>query len=155
MDPLRPKDAKAAPDRSKWKEWQRQETDMCYYFSKILKITFDEAVQKVSAALAEEGFGILTDIDVKATMKEKLNAEFRDYRILGACNPRFALLALTVEERIGLMLPCNVIVQKKDDGTVEVAAVDPVASMKAVENAQLLKVAAELRKRLQSVIESL
>jgi uncharacterized protein (DUF302 family) len=128
---------------------------MSYYFSKALNIPLDEAVEKVSAALEGEGFSVLTDIDMKATMKRKLGVEFRDYRILGACNPRFAHLALTVEDWIGTMLPCNVVVQKRDGGTVEVAAVDPVASMKAVENPQLLKVAAELRKKLQSVIESL
>ncbi len=128
---------------------------MSYYSSKALDIPFNEAIEKVSVALEEEGFGVLTDIDVKAVMKKKLGLEFREYRILGACNPRFAHLALTVEDKIGLMLPCNVVVQKRDDGTVEVAVVDPVASMMAVENPQLLKVAEEVRKKLQSVIESL
>ncbi len=128
---------------------------MSYYFSKTLGVPFDHAIGKVWVALDEEGFGVLTDIDVKATMKEKLGVDFREYRILGACNPRFAHLALAVEDKIGLMMPCNVVVQKKDDGTVEVAAVDPVASMKAIENPQLLKVAKEVRKKLQSVIESL
>ncbi len=128
---------------------------MSYYFSKTLGVPFDHAIARVSAALEEEGFGILTDIDVKATMKKKLGVEFRDYRILGACDLRFAHLALTVEDKIGLMLPCNVVLQKMDDGTVEVAAVDPVASMKAVENPQLLKVAVETGKKLKSVIESL
>ena len=128
---------------------------MSYYFSKSLGIPFDQAIETVSAALEEQDFGVLTDIDVKAMMMKKLGLEFRDYRILGACDPRFAHLALTVEDWIGLMMPCNVVVQKRTDGTVEVAAVDPVASMKAVENPQLLKVAEEARKKLRAVIEGL
>ncbi len=128
---------------------------MSYYFSKLLAVPFGEAVEKVSAALKEAGFGILTEIDVKATMKKKLDVDFRNYRILGACNPPFAHQALVVEDKIGTMLPCNVIVQQHDDGGTEVAAVDPVASMKAVENPELLKVAEEVAGKLKSVIEGL
>jgi len=109
---------------------------MSYYFSKKLDLGFDEAIEKVTEALKGEGFGILTEIDVKETLKKKLDVDFRPYIILGACNPPFAHKALEAEDKIGTMLPCNVIVQKLDDG-VEVAAVDPVASMKAVENDQL------------------
>ncbi len=128
---------------------------MSYYFSKRIAVPFGEAVEKVSAALKEAGFGILTEIDVKATMKKKLDVDFRNYRILGACNPPFAHRALVVEDKIGTMLPCNVIVQEHDDGGMEVAAVDPVASMKAVENPELLKVAEEVAGKLKSVIEGL
>ena len=108
---------------------------MSHHFSKRLDIPFDQAVSRVTAALKERGFGILTTIDVKATMKAKLDAEFRPYTILGACNPPFAYKALSTEDKIGTMLPCNVIVQEMAPGEVEVAAVDPVASMQAVENA--------------------
>lgn len=128
---------------------------MKYYHEKKLKgMGFEEAIQKVTAALKEEGFGILTDIDIQATLKKKLNEDFRPYRILGACNPPFALKALLAEDKIGAMLPCNVIVQQMEDG-VEVAAVDPMASMQAVENEKLEAIAIEIRNRLKSVIDSL
>lgn len=100
---------------------------MAYYFSKILNVSFEEAISKVTDELKKEGFGILTDIDVKETLKKKLNVDFKKYRILGACNPPFAYQALQEEDKIGTMLPCNVIVQELADGSVEVAAVDPVA----------------------------
>lgn len=128
---------------------------MKYYHEKKLKgMGFEEAIQKVTAALKEEGFGILTDIDIQATLKKKLNEDFRPYRILGACNPPFALKALLAEDKIGAMLPCNVIVQQLEDG-VEVAAVDPMASMQAVENEKLEAIAIEIRNRLKAVIDSL
>ena len=126
-----------------------------YYFAKVLELSFDEAMQAVTDALKREGFGILTQIDVRATLKEKLGVEFPEYRILGACNPPFAHRALTSESRIGLMLPCNVIVRKTEAGTVEVAAVDPVASMAAVDNSELGAVADQVREKLRAVVESL
>ncbi len=127
---------------------------MNYYFAKTLDLPFEQAIEKVTAALKEEGFGILTEIDVKETLKKKLDVEFRKYRILGACNPPFAYKALQAEDKIGTMLPCNVIVQEKDGG-VEVAAIDPIASMLAVRNEQLGEVAKEVQSRLKHVIESL
>jgi uncharacterized protein (DUF302 family) len=126
---------------------------MKYYHEKTLKdASFEKAIQKVTDALKEEGFGILTEIDVKETLKEKLDEDFRPYKILGACNPPFAHKALLAEDKIGAMLPCNVIVQQVDDG-VEVAAVDPVASMQAVGNKDLVKIAEEIRSKLKSVVE--
>lgn len=128
---------------------------MKYYHEKKLKnISFDEAIERVTDALKEEGFGILTEIDVKETLKKKLDEDFRPYRILGACNPPFAHKALLAEDKIGAMLPCNVIVQQSDDG-IEVAAVDPVASMQAVDNKDLAEIAKEIQSKLRSVIESL
>jgi uncharacterized protein (DUF302 family) len=128
---------------------------MSYYFSKILNIYFDEAISKVTDALKKEGFGILTDIDVKETLKKKLNVDFKKYRILGACNPPFAYQALQAEDKIGTMLPCNVVVQEFADGSVEVAAVDPVASMQAIDNPKLRDVAEQVRMKLKKVIDSL
>jgi uncharacterized protein (DUF302 family) len=128
---------------------------MSYYFSKTLEIPFDEAVEKVTAELKREGFGVLTDIDVKKTLNEKLGVEFRKYRILGACNPSYAHKALLTEDKIGTMLPCNVIVQEHTDGWVEVAAIDPVASMQAVGNPALEPVGAEVRAKLKHVIDCL
>ncbi|SMG23161.1 Uncharacterized conserved protein, DUF302 family [Marivirga sericea] len=126
---------------------------MKYYHEKTLtNVSFEEAIQKVTEALKEEGFGILTEIDVKETLKEKLDEDFRPYKILGACNPPFAHKALLAEDKIGAMLPCNVIVQQSDDG-VEIAAVDPVASMQAVGNKDLVKIAEEIRSKLKSVVE--
>jgi uncharacterized protein (DUF302 family) len=128
---------------------------MKYYYEKTLtNTTFDEAIEKVTAALKEKGFGILTEIDVKETMKKKLDEDFRPYRILGACNPSYAHKALLAEDKIGTMLPCNVIVQELEDG-IEVAAVDPVTSMQAVDNEKLTEIATEIQSRLKSVIESL
>ncbi len=126
-----------------------------YYFSKEVNASFEEAIEKVTEALKEEGFGILTEIDVKETLKKKLDVDFRPYKILGACNPPYAYKALQAEEKIGTMLPCNVIVQEKEPGKVEVAAVDPVASMAAVENNQLAEVASVIREKLQKVINTL
>ena len=128
---------------------------MSYYFSKTLNVSFDEATAGVTEALKKEGFGILTEIDVKETLKKKLNVDFRKYKILGACNPPYAYRALQVEDKIGLMLPCNVIVQELTGGKAEVAAIDPVASMAAVDNPKLLKVGQEVRVKLKSVIDNL
>ena len=128
---------------------------MSYYFSKELSASFDEAVEKVRAALAAEGFGVLTEIDVRATLKKKLDVDFRPYKILGACHPESAYRALQLEDKIGLMLPCNVIVQERAPGEVEVAAVDPVASMTAVDNAALAEVAEGVRAKLEGVIDNL
>ena len=129
---------------------------MNYYHSKLLgNVTFDEAIKKVTEALKAEGFGILTEIDIKATLKKKLDVDFYNYKILGACNPPFAYKALLAEDKIGTMLPCNVIVQEKVTGQVEVSAVDPSASMQSIENKELHDIATEVRARLQKVIEQL
>ena len=128
---------------------------MSYYFSKTVNCGFDEAIAKVTDELKKEGFGILTDIDVRATMKQKLDVDFRSYRILGACNPPFAYRALLAEPHIGTMLPCNVIVQELSDGTIEVAAVDPLASMQAIKNSQLQTIAEEIQLKLKTVIAQL
>ena len=128
---------------------------MSYYMSTTLNKSFNQSIDAVITALKEEGFGVLTDIDVRDTMKKKLGVDFRNYRILGACNPPFAHKALLAEDKIGTMLPCNVIVQELKPGTVEVAAVDPVSSMQAVNNKELEPVALEIRERLQRVVEGL
>jgi uncharacterized protein (DUF302 family) len=128
---------------------------MEYYFSKTIDGSFDNAVQKVTDALKTEGFGILTEIDIKATLKKKLNVDFYNYKILGACNPPFAYRALLTEDKIGTMLPCNVIVQEKVQGKVEVSAVDPAASMLSIENDDLREIATEIRVKLQKVIAQL
>ena len=128
---------------------------MTYYFQKTLDISFDEAILKVTEELKKEGFGILTEIDVKETLKEKLNVNFRKYRILGACNPPFAYQALQAEDKIGLMLPCNVVVQETPEKKTEVAAIDPVASMQTVDNPELRNVAKEVQRKLKNVINSL
>jgi uncharacterized protein (DUF302 family) len=128
---------------------------MSYYFSKTLKLPFEEAVAKVTEDLKKSGFGIITEIDVKETLKKKLNVDFRKYKILGSCNPPYAYKALQAEDKIGLMLPCNVIVQELSGGRVEVAAIDPVASMAAVNNPQLRSVGEEVRAKLKAVIDNL
>ena len=128
---------------------------MKYYFSKILKTSFDEAEAKVRDGLKNEGFGILTEIDVKETLKKKLDVDFKKYKILGACNPPFAYQALQAEDKIGLMLPCNVIVQENGEGNVEVAAIDPVASMQAVESPKLDEIAENIRNKLKTVVQNL
>jgi len=110
---------------------------MSYYFNTVLECSFDDAIERVTDELKREGFGILSEIDVQAALKKKLNVEFKKYKILGACNPPYAYQALQVEEKIGTMLPCNVIVLKKEDSRIEVAAMDPIASMQAIANPQL------------------
>jgi len=128
---------------------------MEYYFSKTVDESFDNAIQKVTEALKSEGFGILTEIDVKATLKKKLDVDFYNYKILGACNPPFAYKALLTEDKIGTMLPCNVIVQEKVVGQVDVSAIDPSASMISIENKDLQAIATEIRSRLKKVIDHL
>ena len=128
---------------------------MTYHFTKMLDTDMDTAIAKATEALAAEGFGVLTEIDVAATLKKKIDVDFRPYRILGACNPHFAHKALQAEDKIGTMLPCNVIVQQVGDGKVEVSAVDPMASMAAIENPALEGIATEVRAKLKSVIDRL
>jgi uncharacterized protein (DUF302 family) len=128
---------------------------MNYYFSKTINSNLETAVQKVTDALKAEGFGILTEIDIKATLKKKLDVDFYPYIILGACNPPFAYKALLKEDKIGTMLPCNVILQEKVPGMVEVSAVDPAASMLSVVNEELREIATEVRVKLQNVIRML
>jgi len=128
---------------------------MSYYISTHVSGSLEETIDRVKEALAGEGFGVLTEIDVKQTMQDKLGEDFRDYRILGACNPPFAHKALEAEDKIGTMLPCNVIVQRSGANEMEVAAVDPVASMQAVGNDSLEPIATEIRDRLERVVKSL
>lgn len=128
---------------------------MSYHFSKSCTLSFDDAIARVTESLKKEGFGVLTEIDVKETLKRKLDVDFRRYKILGACNPSFAYRALQAEDKIGTMLPCNVIVQEHADGTVEVSAVDPVASMLAIKNPELGSVAEQVREKLKNVVASL
>ena len=128
---------------------------MKYYFSKTVTLSFEDTIEKVIAELKKEGFGVLTDIDVKQTLKKKLDVDFKKYRILGACNPPFAYKALQVEDKIGTLLPCNVIVQEIGEGHVEVAAIDPVASMQAIANPALKDVAEKVQGKLKKVIENI
>ena len=128
---------------------------MSYYFAKTLETTFDEAINRVTDALQDQGFGVLTEIDVQATFRKKLDADFQPYRILGACHPQYAYKALQAEDKIGTMLPCNVVVQDIGDGRIEVAAVDPIASMRAVENESLGGIATEIQGKLRAVIDAL
>ncbi len=128
---------------------------MSYYFNKTVEQNFEDTIEKVTEELKKEGFGVLTEIDVKATLKKKLDVDFRKYQILGACNPSFAHKALLSESKVGTMLPCNVVVQENDEGKVEVSAVDPLASMQAIENSDLENIATEIRAKLQTVINNL
>ena len=128
---------------------------MSYYFAKTLSLDFDEVVSRTIEALKTEGFGIITEIDVKDTLKKKINVDFRSYRILGACNPALAYEALQLEDKVGTMLPCNVVVQDMGGGKTEVAAIDPVASMQAIENPRLNDAARKVQVKLRKVIESL
>ena len=128
---------------------------MSYYFTKTLRGDFEQTIEKVTEALKSEGFGVLTTIDLKTTLKNKLGVDFYNYKILGACNPPFAYKALQEEDKIGTMLPCNVIVQEKEAGKIEVAAVDPVASMQAISNPALKTIAGEVQRKLQHVINML
>jgi uncharacterized protein (DUF302 family) len=128
---------------------------MSYYFNKTLALPFGEAIDLVKAELKKDGFGVLTEIDVRKTLAEKLGVDFRPYRILGACNPAFAYKALMAEDKIGTMLPCSVIVQELAPGRVEVAAIDPLASMAAVKNEELGAIGLEVREKLKAVVERL
>ena len=128
---------------------------MKYYTNKTVEGNFDEVIERVTNALQEEGFGVLSDIDVSETLKKKLDVDFRKYRILGACNPPNAHRALKAEPNIGLMLPCNMVVQETEDGKVDVSAIDPNASMAAVENPKLKEVADFIKTKLEKVVNSL
>ena len=128
---------------------------MSYHFSKILNEDFDTVIEKVTAELKKEGFGVLTQIDVQDILKKKLDVDFKKYRILGACNPHFAYEALKAEDKIGAMLPCNITVQEHENNNVEVSAVDPVASMMAIKNEALGGVAMQVREKLNRVIDNL
>ena len=128
---------------------------MSYYFSKTLPLKFDDAVQRTIEVLKAEGFGIITDIDVTQTLRTKIGVDFRNYRILGACNPKLAHEALLIEDKIGTMLPCNVVVQELDRNRTEVAAIDPVASMQAIDNARLKDAASRVQQSLRKVVQTL
>ena len=128
---------------------------MEYYFSKTLETSFDEAVQKTVEALKQEGFGVISEINIHEKLKEKLNVDFRRYRILGACNPPYAYKALQAEDKVGTMLPCNVIVQEFAVDRIEISAVNPIASMMAIKNPDLAGIAQEITAKLQAVIKSL
>ena len=128
---------------------------MSYYLGKVLPIAFDEAVTRTMDALKKEGFGVLTEIDVKETLKKKIGVDFPSYRILGACNPALAYEALKLESKVGTMLPCNVVVRDAGNGQTEVAAVDPVASMQAIDNPELKRAAEQVRAKLERVIAGL
>jgi uncharacterized protein (DUF302 family) len=133
----------------------RGETAMSYYFAKTLPVGFDEAVRRTTEALKQQGFGIITEIDVTQTLKAKIGADFRNYRILGACNPKLAHEALQVEDKIGTMLPCNVVVQDAGGNKTEVAAIDPVASMAAIDNPRLKEAAQHVQSLLRKVVDAL
>ena len=129
---------------------------MSYYINKTLKgISFEEGIDRITASLKNEGFGILTEIDLKATLKKKLDVDLYNYKILGACNPPYAYKALQAEDKIGAMLPCNVIVQEKVKGEIEISAVDPIESMQAIKNENLGILALEIRDKLQICIDAL
>jgi uncharacterized protein (DUF302 family) len=128
---------------------------MEYYFSKTLETSFDEAIQKTREALKTEGFGVISEINIHEKLKEKLNVDFRRYKILGACNPSYAYKALQAEDKIGTMLPCNVIVQELSESRIEIAAVNPIASMMAIQNLALAGIAKEITTKLQSVINAI
>lgn len=129
---------------------------MNFYFSKkVTNQNFEEAIENVTGALKEEGFGILTEIDVKETFKKKLDVDFKKYIILGACNPHFAYKALTHEDKMGVFLPCNVVIEEHDNGEVEVSVVDPAASLSPVKNKDIESMASEIQHKLKHIIESL
>ncbi|WP_167615419.1 DUF302 domain-containing protein [Maribellus sediminis] len=129
---------------------------MSYYIgTKVQNKNFDEAIELVTAELKNEGFGVITEVDVTNTLKNKLDVDFKKYRILGACNPNFAYQALSAEDKIGILLPCNVVVEEHENGEVEVSAVDPIVSMSSVENEKLVGLATEVKDRLTRVIENL
>ncbi len=128
---------------------------MSYFFATVTDLSYEDAIDKTKEELKKEGFGVLTEIDVKATLKQKIGADFPRYIILGACNPQFAHRALLSEEHIGAMLPCNVVVRENSEGRTEVFAVDPIASMRAVENAELGSIAQDVQQKLKAVIENI
>ena len=128
---------------------------MSYYITTTIEGAFDQTIEKVTEELKKEGFGVLTEIDMKATLKNKLDVDIYNYQILGACNPPNAYKAVQAENKIGLMLPCNVIVQEREAGKIEVSAIDPVASMTAIDNPELIGIAADVRDKLSNVIQAL
>ena len=128
---------------------------MSYYFNKTISSSFDKAIEKVIQLLKDEGFGVLTEIDIQKTLQNKLNIDFKKYKILGACNPSFAYKALSAENKIGTMLPCNVVIQEVEDGFIEVSAVNPLESMQAVINEELIKTAQDVSIKLERVINKL
>ena len=128
---------------------------MNYYITKISDSSYEDLLEKIPVELKKEGFGVLTEIDVKETLKKKIDVDFRKYKILGACNPPFAYKALSAEDKLGVMLPCNIIVQEKEDGKVEVSAINPMVSMQSVNNPELLPIAEQVSSALQRVIEQL
>lgn len=128
---------------------------MTYYMSTVLGMPIEEAIERIETALSEEGFGVLTRIDVSKTLRDKIDVSFRPYVILGACNPKLAFDALQIEDKVGTMLPCNVVVQEISPGESEVAAIDPVASMQAIDSAELTAAAEQVRERLAKVVSSL
>lgn len=128
---------------------------MSYYFSKILSVGFDDAIKRTTAALQTQGFGIITEVDVQQTLKSKIGVDFRKYRILGACNPKLAHEALQIEDKIGTMLPCNVVVQEIGIDQTEIAAIDPVASMLAVKNPKLKEAASRVRELLKNAVDAI
>ena len=129
---------------------------MSYYFNKVVKTkNFDEAIEQVTAALKVEGFGVLTDINIQKAFKEKIDVDFKKYRILGACNPGYAHKALLAEDKIGVFLPCNVIVEEHENGDIEVSIVDPVASMASIENKNIYEFAVEVQEKMKAVIDAL
>ena len=128
---------------------------MNYYFNTLLHTNFETALTRVTNALETEGFGVVTKLDLQEKFKEKLGVDFKKYTILGACNPAYAYKALQAEEKVGTMLPCNIIVIDKEDGTVEIAAINPIASMMAIKNPELEGLANKVTEKIQRVIESL
>jgi uncharacterized protein (DUF302 family) len=128
---------------------------MAYYLGKTVQKSFDETVSRTVEALQQEGFGVISDIDLAATLKKKIGVDHPPYRILGACNPALAYEALQLENKVGTMLPCNVVVRDAGQGSTEIAAVDPVASMQAIENPELLRKAKEVREKLEKVVQNI
>lgn len=126
---------------------------MSYHISKKVDLSFDEAIEKVTAELKEVGFGVLTEIDVKATLKKKIDVDFRNYKILGACNPNFAHKALSAEDKVGVLLPCNVVVQEWENGEVEISAMNPLEAMNVIQNENMPEIAGEVKNLLQSAVD--
>jgi uncharacterized protein (DUF302 family) len=126
-----------------------------YYFSQMLEVTFEQAIAQVTEALRREGFGILTDIDVKATLKKKIDVDFHPYRILGACHPLIAYQMLQIDDKAGVFYPCNLVVQEREDGRIEVSAIDPKAMFQSLEQPQAQEIAETARQKLQAVMEHL
>ena len=145
---------KAKLDIEQTQYW-KEKLEMSYYFSKVVEMPFEDAIATAIEALGAEGFGVLTQINVKETLEKKLDVDFPEYLILGACNPHFAFRALQAEDKIGTMLPCNVVVRECDKGSIEIAAVDPLASMQAIENQELGDIAAMVQDKMKNVISQI